>query len=261
MWPSYVQYASDQLLIRHAVFADETSERGPTIVPLDRPAYARRPQIQCVAKILQWLRWALRAWPGAMFAGWVDSDTWFYPRRMAAHLMAVLQTVPPGARVWGGLWQHWERASWDQGATPGNRSRLLRGFGFSYDSWHIMSRARQFGEENGLHARSATERRAMSFGMTQGAWTYFSTVAVSELLDWVLRRGARLLGLAAKLAYADSVLRRTKKNGCAMDGDLGIGWIGTQAFANVSLYAVAAHGMLETFARCQVTCVLATGDP
>ena len=101
----------------------------------------------------------------------------------------------------------------------------------------------------------------MSFGMTQGAWTYFSTAAVSELLDWVLRRGARLLGLAAKLAYADAVLRRTKRNGCAMDGDLGIGWIGTQAFANVSLYAVAAHGMLETFARCQVTYVLATGDP
>ena len=101
----------------------------------------------------------------------------------------------------------------------------------------------------------------MSFGMTQGAWTYFSTAAVSELLNWVLRRGARLLGLAAKLAYADSVLRRTKQNGCAMDGDLGIGWIGTQAFANVSLYAVAAHGMLETFARYQVTCVLATGHP
>ena len=127
IWAAYERHASRRVLLRHCVFEDETRERGPAIAALQRPSYAPWAQLQCVAKILQWLRHAVDERLGR-FVGWLDSDTWMHPQRLAAHLSRVHQAVPRGADVWGGFWEHWERAAWDQ---PGPL-KSLGGVGFSY---------------------------------------------------------------------------------------------------------------------------------
>ena len=96
MWAAYERHASRRVLLRHCVFEDETRERGAAIVVLQRPSYAPWAQLQCVAKILQWLRYAVDERLGR-FVGWFDSDTWMHPQRLAAHLSHVQQAIPRGA--------------------------------------------------------------------------------------------------------------------------------------------------------------------
>ena len=134
MWAAYERHASRRVLLRHCVFEDETRERGPAIAALQRPSYAPWAQLQCVAKILQWLRHAVDERLGR-FVGWLDSDTWMHPQRLAAHLSRVHQAVPRGADVWGGFWEHWERAAWDQPGPP----KSLGGVGFSYSPLGLVT--------------------------------------------------------------------------------------------------------------------------
>jgi hypothetical protein len=96
-----------------------------------------------------------------------------------------------------------------------------------------------------MRARSRAKRRRLSFGMTQGGWTYFSAAAAARLVQHVLRRGAATFGFAATGDGAR--LPPTRPGVCSMVTDVGIGWLGAQAFDGVALHAVSAHHMLETF--------------
>jgi hypothetical protein len=112
MLVAFDEHPSSRLVIKLCVFADEgtTAERASNrVVVLGRPMYAPWAQLQCVAKILQWLRYALDAYGSSSFVGWMDSDTWLQPRRLAAYLHGVQNALPPGALCWGGLFEHWER--------------------------------------------------------------------------------------------------------------------------------------------------------
>ena len=238
MWAAYERHASRRVLLRHCVFEDETRERGPAIVVLQRPSYAPWAQLQCVAKILQWLRHAVDERLGR-FVGWFDSDTWMHPQRLAAHLSRVQQAVPRGADVWGGFWEHWERAAWDQPGPP----KSLGGVGFSYSPLGPVTAHKE--TDPAMRARSRAERRRFSFGMTQGGWTYFSAAAATRLVQHVLRRGAATFGFA--VAGDGARLPPTRPGVCSMVTDVGIGWLGAQAFDGVALHAVSAHHLLETF--------------
>ena len=238
MWAAYERHASRRVLLRQCVFEDETRERGPAIVVLQRPSYAPWAQLQCVAKILQWLRYAVDERLGR-FVGWFDSDTWMHPQRLAAHLSHVQQAIPRGADVWGGFWEHWERAAWDQPGPP----KSLGGIGFSYSPLGPVTAHKE--TDPAMRARSRAERRRFSFGMTQGGWTYFSAAAATRLVQHVLRRGAATFGFA--VAGDGARLPPTRPGVCSMVTDVGIGWLGAQAFDGVALHAVSAHHMLETF--------------
>ena len=238
MWAAYERHASRRVLLRQCVFEDETRERGPAIVVLQRPSYAPWAQLQCVAKILQWLRHAVDERLGR-FVGWFDSDTWMHPQRLAAHLSRVQQAVPRGADVWGGFWEHWERAAWDQPGPP----KSLGGVGFSYSPLGPVTAHKE--TDPAMRARSRAERRRFSFGMTQGGWTYFSAAAAARLVQHVLRRGAATFGFA--VAGDGARLPPTRPGVCSMVTDVGIGWLGAQAFDGVALHAVSAHHLLETF--------------
>ena len=174
MQTHFEQNSDSRLTVVHAVFTDETDERGPSIVALERPSYAPWPQMQCVAKILEWLRYASEhEWglPGAApaFVGWFDADTWFHPQRLATHLVRVAHAVPRAVArsglVWGGLFEHWERASWDQPEPPAS----LGGVGFSYSSPGPAMAHKE--TDPSFLRRSAAERRRLSFAMTRRGWS------------------------------------------------------------------------------------------
>ena len=140
--------------------------------------------------------------------------------------------------VWGGMWEHWQRATWDQVRMPTS----LGGVGFSYGSpggvlaWPETDPA--------MRARSNAEKRAVSFAMTQGGWTYLSTVAARLLVTHVLQRGAGTFGFAQR----GQRLPRVREGVCTMPTDVGVGWLGAQVFAGVRLHTISSHHMLESLA-------------
>ena len=229
--------AHARVRLRHVVFVDETIERGPTIVALERPSWLPWPQVQCVAKILLWLHHAADE---AQYVGWTDSDTLLPPKRLVAHLTRVAHAVPRSQPlVWGGLWEHWERASWDLPSMP----KTLGGVGFAYCS-PCRALAEQESDPRMLR-RSAAERRATSFGMTQGGWTYFSAAAARTLLGHVLQKNGSAFPFAA--AGGGAPLPPVRPGTCTMPTDVAIGWLGAQAFEGLPLYAVDAHNLLEAY--------------
>jgi hypothetical protein len=230
--------ASTQVSIRLCVFSDETEERGPAIIPLKRPPYLEARETQCVAKILAWLDHASLRHPASSFVGWVDSDTWFDPVRMATHLASVYVALPSGALAWGGDWQHWQRAAWDQHAPPTS----LGGVGFSWCSPCSVSAWPETDPRLKRESRAAVAAR--SFAMTQGGLTYLSTAAARRLAD---NATAGAFGWAQREGAFEALKARWQPGRCSLVTDVAIGWLGARVFARSRLHAVEVSPNLEYY--------------
>ena len=115
---SYAMAPSSDIGLYWCLFLDEgsPSQRADAqTVLLARPAFvSRRPEYACVAKILAWLQHAHTSL-AANFIGWMDSDTWLMPSRLATLLGGINRSnaisAPGGVAtpVWLGMYMHWAR--------------------------------------------------------------------------------------------------------------------------------------------------------
>lgn len=264
---SLVLGASDAVLLRFALFADEAAAlprsptlqhpaHWPTTAVLTRPTYASAArQYACVTKILAWLDFASSSLTCA-FIGWVDSDTWFMPQRLQSYLQGVAATLPPGSLSWVGNFMHWQRFD----------DKLLDGMGFMHGSLPAAEeRAMHLALDDSSHKkrlaahvealnRSAEERRKLSFPMTQGSFTVFGARAVDVLLRFVKGGSGRGGAAARKFLGAADDPERTRRlpsapvGKCKLPTDVGIGWLATRAFAGRSDVAVVnMFALLELF--------------
>lgn len=244
---SFATSASASVDVRFCVFSDETSERGESVVALDRPAaVSARPQYQCVAKIVAWLLHARRM--RHAYVGWIDSDTWLQPARLATYLRGVRESLPAGTPQWIGVYEHWARFDAD----------LLDGVGFSYGTNpHELEkaaallyddRAKRTREPSVPAARRERDRKRGSFPMVQGAITFYSRAALHVLLQHVAVAGPdRLWPVRTEGEPLPRVRTLPSGSTCTLPTDVGLGWLTTAAFANRSLHCVGMHHLVEAF--------------
>ena len=106
---SYALAETPMVLMNWCIFSDEgtaAERRDDLVVVLKRPELtSRRPQWQCVAKILAWLRHA-HTKIASKLVGWIDSDTWLMPARLHTFLRSVVAVSAAHRRpaaAWIGL--------------------------------------------------------------------------------------------------------------------------------------------------------------
>ena len=252
--------------IRWCVFEDEwrrhsssssTTTTSSTTLVLQRPdgVVARRQEYECVSKIIAWLRYAHDHLPSSDFVGWIDSDTWLLPRRLAVFLEGVAAVQPPrSVPVWIGAFMHWSRFD----------EQLLDGFGFQLDSDLLQERKaltlRNDKPANraylGLHqkalglnvsnpnAAALARARSLGFAMAQGSFILYSRAALATLVRFVERSDVahRFLGVSApSVPPLPPLLRRPKPNSCLLPTDVGLGWLTTQAYSSQGNQAAVDH--------------------
>jgi hypothetical protein len=264
MAESFALAPSHAVVIRLVLFTDEAlpepaAAAGPTqstpgsfrVVALERPMLvSRRPQYQCVAKIIAWLRHASRHHPNLPFYGWVDSDTWFLPSRLETFLESVLH-IPGSNFSWIGHFMHWSRFD----------HVLLDGMGFQYASTpreeaaamklehdHAENRKRLQPHQEDLQG-GPVARRNLSFTMTQGSFTVFGHAALAVLLNWVTQadEAKRFLGLGPDSMRSLPAAKPSQPR-CVLPTDVGLGWLATHAFAGrAEVRAVSMFQLFELF--------------
>jgi hypothetical protein len=238
MLGAFAARATEQLILRLCLFADEVSEEEKAktyIAVLDRPPHIPWPQVQCAAKILQWLKCAVEAYAAVPFVGWMDSDTWFEPQRFAAYLAAVRLAMPATKSIWGGIFMHYQRL--DTNGTLGALGFGLQSPGLVYgwkDPDPVMLR------------RPKAMRREDSFAFTQGSFTYYSRTAATKLVSYVARHHQAVHFLAHRGAAQPPP---SVPGVCAAPGDVSMGWLGARAFREQPLQCVHVHMDFEAYIR------------
>lgn len=259
MLQSYVLGERPSLFLYWCLFQDEgtAAERQnlrTVLLPRPNDLVSRKPQYQCVAKIIAWLRRAYERHGHCSFIGWLDSDTWLIPSRMETFLNSMNssgfdRTTP----LWIGLFMHWSRYN----------ASLLDALGFMQDSTiaeeAFASRLtrdrggirRQYGDDQYRWAAStnAGARREESFAMAQGSFIAYTNSAVATLLSFISNSAAAhdFLGLGRNSYQGRHLPRMVRRDKCVLPTDVALGWLTTRAFYGRALGVVPLANFLEIF--------------